>query len=249
MRLFVQAAHVQMLQLGDKGALLFADKYLLFHSKQCYVHWGEIIIAVVLQDMVNREADVLKQALHSPTSRLKLQYEQLLITGSKQIRLDLESPATSTTKRPSVSLNININADKISDMATNLVWGGPLQPTSAPSNPTAENSALRKLRGHISKVQQVLQCKSRQTLVGYEIPKRPEKLAGDIFVTWLLLRGIALQHMGRVWEALLMFKLVMSLKACAPRTQWVGFVALYHIAEIILNYDVCEHSKPHMVSA
>lgn len=166
-----------------------------------------------------------KASTDTPRSKLRIRYEHVVLTGSKQLRLDVAPPAST---------------DTINDMAATLLWG--------PANAAVDNSeTLRRVRIHCHKLAQALKAKEdRPAAAGYSLPSRPEKLAADMLVAWLLLRGRALQHMGRVWEALLMFKLLLTLQAIAPRSSWAPFVAHYHIAEIITNYEVCE-LNPHKV--
>jgi hypothetical protein len=74
-----------------------------------------------------------------------------------------------------------------------------------------------------------------------ETPKRPYKVYGDQLITWLLLRGLILLELNRVGEAIMMFKLMECYKETAPRTKFAMFVAYYHLAEIVLQYEVCDY--------
>lgn len=72
------------------------------------------------------------------------------------------------------------------------------------------------------------------------------QISGDIVICWLFLRGLVLMELGKAWEAGLMYNLVDSLQMFATVSKFVVPAASYHMAELVLNFTVCE--RPIMVS-
>ena len=59
--------------------------------------------------------------------------------------------------------------------------------------------------------------------------------AGDITVCWLLFRGIVMRHLGRLADAVLMFRLVWLLRSLASDSTFVVPAALLYHAELIMD--------------
>ncbi|RYH20201.1 hypothetical protein EON65_24225 [archaeon] len=249
-----EGVHSQLLQLADKGMLLFSEKYLAGQETDIYTQWADLIGSIVVQDMVNKEAALLKQCLLCPPSRITMQYEQNILTGSKQLRLGVQLSSSNKKKAATTEFN------SMQQLATQMIWGSIKTPaltnnksshevngSGGGSNGTTSegNHMMRRLRQRVNKVRTQVEKLTNSWKV-YEMPAKVEKLAGDMMVLWLLLRGRALQCLGRVWEAIFMYKMVVTMQRYAPRSRFASFIAYFHIAEILMNYDILspyEHSN------
>lgn len=107
---------------------------------------------------------------------------------------------------------------------------------------------LNKIRSRLDKIKSKLE-NGEESASDYLLdePSRPDKIYGEIVLTWLLVRGLILKKLHRIWEAVVMFKLIDFLKDIAPRSKFVAFAALTELAEIVLDFDVCE--EPLIVSS
>lgn len=109
---------------------------------------------------------------------------------------------------------------------------------------------LRKIQSRLEKIKQKLEKApsgdvdaalledAAQYLL--DAPSSVERVYGDVVVLWCLLRGLIMKKLNRIWEAVVMFKLVEVCKEMAPRCKFAVFAAYTELAEIIMDYEVCE---------
>jgi hypothetical protein len=193
-------------------------------------------------------------------SKLQLHYEHTLLTGSKALRLGFRpgSTMTSSAKKTGSTLGSmndlasalwsSVTISDSSSASAGLISNGNAKSSTKGGSSERGGGILRRLRSRCSRVKDRLERRDKRALKVFAVSVRPETLAGDVLVNWLLLRGLALRHLGRVWEAVLMFKLLLMLQESAPRTRYASFIALFHIADILLTFDISEQRKPQRVS-
>jgi hypothetical protein len=150
------------------------------------------------------------------SSKLRLYFEEIIMTGEKQLRIDCDENYASlfaTTKGSSTTSSFfsalgELNANQFLSSITGI-----------PDKQSTEMKAMKtliKLRERNSFYTKELEPYYKQNQpenesyhwIPLESPKKPEKVYGDQLLTWLLLRGLIMIELNRVGEAIIMFKLM-----------------------------------------
>ncbi len=231
---------------------------------------GELIHSIVIDELITKDVMLIRRALY-PTSKLKLFFENVLMTGEKLLRIECEENlsqlytfANSTKVSESSKIKsfsfFSKSTTAVSSNQTNTVLKVPnlnaiLRADEANSDETKDErdyyllramKILAKVKERQDQISDKLESYeqsslNRSSIIILEAPKRHQKLYGEQIVTWLLLRGLVLIELNRIAEAIMMFKLMECYKDTAPRTKFAMFIAYYHLAELIVNYDICEY--------
>lgn len=198
-------------------------------------------------------------------SKLNLCYEQNILTGAKSLRINAEDPLGEHNTAILINTLINKSNAEISSNfkqfinKTNNSFLTSLIPSpTSSSNPSSplmltepEMKAMRLLKKVHEKHDKMsaLLSQSSNTILSQQIGDSYavydtadcDKVVGEVMVLWLLCRGMILIEMNCIWEAVMMFKLIETLKDSAPRAKFASFIAYYQLAELVLQYDLCEH--------
>ncbi len=179
---------------------------------------------------------ILFDSLPSPfSSKLKLWYEHSLLTGSDNLRINGDDPMGE--KDSAILINTLIISGK--QELSKIVQKGTseraesgsgifsisraFQPTFiSEENHSKESKALKLMKKIVDKQTKMLDAvrQSSFTMVSQQISdiygvfstQSSDKVIGDIILLWLLTRGCILIEMNRIWEAVMMFKLIECLK-------------------------------------
>jgi hypothetical protein len=270
------------------------------NEEEPYAQMGYFMKSIIIDDIISHDTSIIKKAIY-PTSKLRLYFEEILMTGEKQLRIDCDenyqqlfSAGKSATTSTGIAANAPTNSNPVVGNASffNMLgnagldfsaftgsspdkqfvdqktiriltklkerhehYNEELAPFYQPQ--TSSSSATTTRTSRVNSVETNNYNSSEQPTDGdkqdtyqddgdrnywipLETPKKPQKVYGDQLLTWLLTRGLILLELNRIGEAIMMFKLMECYKETAPRTKFAMFVAYYHLAEIVLLYEVCD---------
>lgn len=196
--------------------------------------------------------------------KVSIVQEQNLFSGQSHLRLDLDertgiianSPFENlmfAIQHPHQSLNTSHHPHPSSSSShvnhqvashTNHHTNGVSTTTMSDAKYIETQTAMRcvkKIQARLEKIKAKL-AHGDETAAQYllDAPKSTHKVQGDLVVTWLLCRGLILKKLNRIWEAVMMFKLIELCKEMAPRSKFAVFAAYTEMAEIVMEYEVCE---------
>jgi hypothetical protein len=253
-----------MLQLCDKGAVLFADRYLSIHLTAAVSDnspsgglnnaatdisnrgiLGPLIKSIIVDNMADVNLAMAQRSLLL-IKKVNIVQENILFSGQSYLRLELDVRTGIIVNSPLENLIVAVQPHSQASSSTSALAGraNMFSSLSSKLKQVETHIALRcvkKIQVRLEKIKQKLEY-GEETAGQYllSMPNSAEKVYGDIVVTWLLCRGLILKKLNRIWEAVLMFKLIEVCKDMAPRSKFAVFSAYTELAEIILDYEVCE---------
>lgn len=209
-----ESSHSVMLQMIDKGAVLFALKYLVpsssekssEHLSDDLVELGNLITSIVIDELPLNDPNVLRKVIQ-PNFHIKIYYEHVFVTGYRMLRLGVDDIPIPTPASAATSSHFWNFASAFGNEGN----------SKAMSKDAKALQLLKKIKSRQDEIHDsITKMRTNEELLASDVivegPKNKTKVVGEVVLTWLLIRGLILMELNRLQEAAIMFKLVDKLK-------------------------------------